>query len=194
MILTISEEYGSGAPEISAALSRSLGLRLYDKEIISQEAKTQGFYDDIKPLLGEAYRDSLLYAIAMNCGRGEPSGAAVRRLRQLAEQEPCILLEMGGNYILRDRQDLISVFLHADKKVRVAKVMEKEGVNPYQALRVISREDGGKEKFYQYYLGESWKSAAGYHLALDTGILGYNKTVRLLSMCAAPRNGPFAAD
>lgn len=188
MILTISEEYGSGAPEISAALSRSLGLRLYDKEIISQEAKTQGFYDDIKPLLGEAYRDSLLYAIAMNCGRGEPSGAAVRRLRQLAEQEPCILLEMGGNYILRDRQDLISVFLHADKKVRIARVMEKEGVDSRQALKLISRKDYGNERFYQYYLGESWKCATGYHLAVDTGVLGLDETVRLLSKCAGPRS------
>ena len=177
MVLTISQEYASGAPEIGEQLSKRLGIRLFEKEGLKEEAEKSGMYEDMKMFLTEEYYDSLLYAIAENYSCTQIGEIPFSQLRKIAARQPCIILGMGANYILQDREDLVSVFLHSEKEKRIEKIMELYDIKASKAEKLIDKEDKRKEKFYQYYMKGNWKSADGYHLTLDTGRLGIEKTV-----------------
>ncbi|MCH1981753.1 cytidylate kinase-like family protein [Ruminococcus sp. OA3] len=177
MILTISQEYASGAPEIGEQLARKLGIRLYEKEGLKEEAEKSGLYEDMKMFLTEEYYDSLLYAIAENYSCTQIGEIPFSQMRKIAGRQPCIILGMGANCILRERKDLVSIFLHSDKEKRIQKVMEMCGLKASKAKKLIDQEDKRKEKFYQYYMKGNWKSADEYHLTLDTGRLGIEQTV-----------------
>lgn len=180
MILTISQEYASGAPEIGEHLAKKLGIRLYDKEGLREEAEKSGLYEDMKMFLTEEYYDSLLYAIAENYSCTQIGEIPFSQMKKIAGRQPCIILGMGANYILRDRTDLVSVFLHSDKEKRIQKVMEMCDLNASRAEKLIDKEDKRKEKFYQYYMKGNWKSADEYHLTLDTGRLGIEQTLNFI--------------
>ena len=135
----------------------------------------------MKMFLTEEYYDSLLYAIAENYSCTQIGEIPFSQMKKIAGRQPCIILGMGANYILRDRTDLVSVFLHSDKEKRIQKVMEMCDLNASRAEKLIDKEDKRKEKFYQYYMKGNWKSADEYHLTLDTGRLGIEQTLNFIS-------------
>ena len=135
----------------------------------------------MKMFLTEEYYDSLLYAIAENYSCTQIGEIPFSQMKKIAGRQPCIILGMGANYILRDRKDLVSVFLHSDKEKRIQKVMEMcDLINASRAEKLIDKEDKRKEKFYQYYMKGNWKSADEYHLTLDTGRLGIEQTLNFI--------------
>ena len=97
-------------------LQKKLGIRLYDKEGLREEAEKAVFMRDMKMFLTEEYYDSLLYAIAENYSCTQIGEIPFSQMKKIAGRQPCIILGMGANYILRDRTDLVSVFLHSDKE------------------------------------------------------------------------------
>ena len=105
-------------------------------------------------------------------------------IKELAEEESCIILGRCANYLLRDRDDILRVFIHAPLEARRERIAEYSlSWSEREILRHIRTEDKRRAAYYHYYTGEEWRDASAYDLCLDSERLGEDGCVeRILSI------------
>ena len=122
-IITISREFGSGGRTIGKAVARKLGIPCYDAELITEMAKQSGFAEDYVREAGEYAPGGLLNSMFTSRAGGPTNEDILWQIQcnmvaQLAKKDPCVVVGRCGDYILRDRPDVLKVFVHADMAFR----------------------------------------------------------------------------
>ena len=189
-VITISRQYGSAGREIGEKLAEKLGVPFHDKSIIEHIVKEKGYCSEIIEQFDEKKPQSLLFSLAMNSYGNwyanddyRPLQTAVLKaqadvIRELAK-EPCVIIGRAADSIL-DSGTFTSVFIKADDKKRIARIMKRKNCLESEAVKAIKSTDKDRARFYQYYTDKKWGSAATYDIAVDSGVLGIDKTVELL--------------
>ena len=116
-IITIGREYCTGGNYIAEDVANALGIKLYDKELITMAAKHSGLSEEAVAASEKRHTHSLLYSL-YTMGNELPLGDQVfilqsRIIKQLAEEGPCVILGRCGDYVLRERKDVLRVFIYA---------------------------------------------------------------------------------
>ena len=93
-------------------------------------------------------------------------------IRKLAEEGPCIIVGRGADYILRDREDVLNVFLYADQADKLAYAMDTYGDRPEEAEQRVRQVDASRESYYHYLTRAKWGDLKRYHLSLNTSPIG----------------------
>lgn len=189
-IITISREYGAGGRSVGRLVAEKLGIPLYDKKLVEQVAKESGFAPRYIEEHGEhAPSGSVFsYAFAPQGVPGVMNGLSTsdylwnvqcKVILQLADQESCVIVGRNADYILKDRKDVLNVYLHADIPFRVARALElnPNEKNPESA---IAARDKRRRLNYQHYTGRTWGLSQNYHLCLDTSVLGIEQCADII--------------
>lgn len=172
MIITIGREYGSNGHRIGELVAEKLGVKVYDKENLAEEARKTDYYEDLQAFYEETPVNSLLYVIATRSYNGGRQGEVpFAFIRKIAEQEPCVIIGRCGNYILRNHPDAVNVFIHQPMKERVERIMKDQGISQSKAEMVVEREDKAREGFHTYYTDEKWNLADGYDLTINSSAM-----------------------
>lgn len=171
MIITIGREFGSNGHKIGEFVAQKLGIKLYDKESLAEEAKKTDRYEELRTFYEEEPVNSLLYVIATNSYGGKQGEVPFEFIRQLAEKDPCVIIGRCGNFILKDHPEAVNVFIHAPESYRVDRVANEMGISKLKAQRLIEKEDKAREGFHSYYSGEKWNLTDGYHLTIDSSVM-----------------------
>jgi cytidylate kinase len=186
-ILTISRTYGSGGRLIGQALAEKLDIPFYDKEIVAMVAKESGlsleFVGETGEFVGAADMAGTESGNAIYDALSLPDeimSMTNEVIRKLAEDGPCVIVGRCADYLLRDRDDVLNVFIHAPIKARIARVTGEYGVEPTKAKAEIDRIDKGRANHFRKYTLEKWGLAENYHLALDTGIFGIESSIEMI--------------
>ena len=184
--VTISREYGSGGREVGRKLADKLGIPLYDKEIIEQTAFKTGFAEDYVKKQGEyaSARNWIEYSFSARNSYGmSPEDYLWAKQREvildLVAKGPCVIVGRFADYILRERTDVLNVFIHADIEKRKHRITEiyKEPENTDKMLKDMDK----KRKFnYRYYTEQEWGKCQNYDLTLDSGSLGIDHCVDII--------------
>ena len=114
-IITLGREYCTGGRYIAKDVARALGIKLYDKELITMAAKNSGLSEEAVAASEKRHTHSLLYSL-YTMGNDLPLGDQVfilqsRIIKQLADEGPCVIVGRCGDYVLRDRKDVLRVFV-----------------------------------------------------------------------------------
>lgn len=169
MIITIGREYASNGHRIGELVAEKLGIRLYDRESLAEEARKTDYYKDLQAFYEETPVNSLLYVIATRSYNGHKQGEIpFSFIRKIAEKESCVIIGRCGNYVMRNRPDAVNVFIHQPRKDRIARVMRDYSVSEAKAEMMIEREDKAREGFHTYYTDEKWNIADGYDLTINS--------------------------
>ena len=189
-IITISREFGSGGRTIGRMIAEKLGIPFYDKELVEQIALESGFAPKYVEEHGEHSPSGSLFSYAF-APQGVPGvmnglstadflwNAQCSVILQLADKGPCVIVGRNADYILKDRKDVLNVFLHADIPHRVARVLEANPDEKNPEGRIAAR-DKRRRLNYQHYTGRTWGMAQNYHLCLDTSELGYEQCAQII--------------
>ena len=123
-IITLGREYCTGGRYIAKDVARALGIKLYDKELITMAAKNSGLSEEAVAASEKRHTHSLLYSL-YTMGNDLPLGDQVfilqsRIIKQLADEGPCVIVGRCGDYVLRDRKDVLRIFVYAPKEWRLA--------------------------------------------------------------------------
>ena len=143
-VITISRQYGSGGREIGKKLAEQLGIPFYDNEIISRAAKETGFSEAAFESVEDKATNSLLYSIAMgmNVFTSQDTGFAGLSLddriflaqsnviRKVAEEGACVIVGRCADYILKDLDDIVNVFISANLDFRIQRSIEIDQLSP----------------------------------------------------------------
>lgn len=186
-VITISREYGSGGRAIGERLAKELGIPFYNKELILMAAKESGLSEEYIKKTEQMKSTSFLYGLYMGAQQLPMNDQIFlvqsKIIRQVAEDGPCVIVGRCADYVLRERKDLMSVFIHAPLEFRAQranKVYEKEAGNMQDFVR---KKDKKRAAFYNYFSQNKWGDARHYHLAVSS-VYGVDFAVEVLKHAA----------
>lgn len=194
LVITISREYGSGGYAVGEALSKKLGIKLYDHDIIDSTAKALGYSREYVASKEQNISTSKLWELiftdksipeSMNPSQDDAIFVAESRtIRELAAKQSCIIIGRLANWVLRDRQNCIKVFVTSNLQSAITSVAAKDHLTPTEAERKIERINKGRSNHYFQYSGSHWTDARNYDLVVNTSTMGIDKAVELISQVA----------
>jgi len=189
-VIVISRQFGSGGRKIGRLLSDRLQIPYYDMALIEMAAKrsdsdyTALLEVDEKKVTRKWYefstevgREYQMKRIPMN---EELFTLQAEIIKDLAAQGPCIIIGRGADYILRENERMLSVFIHADTKTKQEIVSRHYNLSPEEAMALMKKTDKQRSIYYNYYTGYKWGDVDNYDVTLDRGRLGIEKCVDLL--------------
>jgi cytidylate kinase len=188
-IITISREFGSGGRTIGKLVAEKLGIPCYDKEIIEKVAESSGFTSEYIKQQGEyaAHRTRLGMALEAQGLSGYLSNQDSIWIEQrkiildLAEKGPCVIVGRCADSILKDRDDVLTVFIHASMAYRAERIVKVYGETEEAPEKRLKDKDKRRIAYYRYYTDTKWGVAQNYDVSLDSGRLGIDKCVEIIT-------------
>ena len=181
MIITIARQCGCGAIHVGKLLAEHYGIPFYTRKTLMDMAREHGVLDEMESFFDERPVDELLFAMS---SLGESQKALTEKpiqvLTDMIGQENCIIIGRCGNYIFRDRKDLVSVFLKGNLEERIANIRHEEGLGRLEAEEFVEHADDCRIAYHKYYTGLTWGNADDYDICLDTVRLGTEKTASII--------------
>ena len=194
-VITIARGFGSGGKDIGMRLSRELGIPCYDRQILTMASDHSGidesiFVENDEKLRGK-YIANFLRKVPVT-GVLEPSDRAfvsdvnvfnlqAEIIRTLASTESCIIIGKCADDILRERKNVISVYVEAPRNACVKSITEKMKVSPERAAKLIVSTDKYRANYYSYYTGgKKWNNPTNYDMVLNSDRIGREKCVEII--------------
>ena len=199
IVITMAREYASGGSEIARMVADELGIPLYNKELITIAAKKSGLTEEAIAASENQRSGSLIYSLYM-MGNTLPLADQVYILqsnviKELAEKESCIILGRCGDYVLRDRDNVLRTFVFAPLEQRIAFAKSRPGAKDMAALgqvrvgadgdsilghakdmadrlweTTLAKHDRARASYYNYYTENRWGEAKNYDLCLNAAL------------------------
>ena len=189
-IITISREFGSGGRFIGEKVAKKLGITYYDKNIISEIAEKSGLSPEYIQESAELSPKKGLFAYAF-AGR-DITGKSVedmvyeaqrKVILELAEKESCVIIGRNADFILRDWNDVLNVFIHGDMPEKIQRIMDLHNVEEKEAVKMMADIDKRRMTNYNFYTDQKWGKASNYTLCLNSSQLGYDRCEAIIMEC-----------
>ena len=189
-IITISREFGSGGRFIGEEVAKKLEIAYYDKNIISQIAEESGLSPEYVQKNAELSPKKGVFAYAL-IGR-DITGKSVedmvyeaqrKVILELAEKESCVIIGRNADYILRNRNEVLNVFIHGDMLEKIQRIRRLYSVKEQEAVKMMADTDKRRMTNYNYYTEQKWGKADNYTLCLNSSQLGYDRCEKIIMEC-----------
>ena len=189
VVITIGREYGSGGRLIAKQLSEELGITFYDKELITAVARKTGFSENfIRDSEHQRPTNSFLYdlytAVQTPSVPDQVFIAQAKVIKEAASRESCVIVGRCADYILREREDCLNVFIHASMAARADRIVRLYGSSEKSPEKRLEEKDKRRRVYYKHYTDGDWGMSQNYHLSLDSGIIGIQRCVDIISELA----------
>ncbi|MCR4787940.1 MAG: cytidylate kinase-like family protein [Lachnospiraceae bacterium] len=192
IVITVSRIYGSGGHTISKMLSEKLSIPYYDKDLIKLASEESGINESLFADADEKAKASFLRKIVKDVYNDDevlpPSSKdytseknlfniQANIIKKLADRESCIIIGRCAEYILKDYDNVLSVFIHAPMDYCIETAARVKNL-PFKGLEDFIRKDNKrKEDYHLSYTGKTWTDARNYDLCLDSSKLGFDRCV-----------------
>lgn len=182
-VITISREYGSGGRIIGKKVAEALGISFYDGELLSLVAKESGYTVDFVRQNDQKKTQSLLYHLYMGSQILPASDmifiAQSKVIKDLQEKENCVIVGRCADYVLRGRDSVINIFIHAPLLSRTERVKNEYGEKADNYKSYVQKQDKSRIAYYNYFADDAWGKAQTYDLAVNSDI-GIDNAVKLI--------------
>lgn len=195
IVITLARQYCSGGLKVGKRLAEELGINCYDSEMFRLVSDDKAM-TDCEVAHDARIKDTALFDIAKKTYEEQSDDAFAEEdeqllmrnlyayqsdiIRGLAEKESCVIVGRCANYILKDREDTISVFVHAPMDFRVRRASSIHNMPEPELESFIRSKDERKASYYHIYTGGDWQDASGYDLSLDTSKMGIRGCAELI--------------
>ena len=199
IIITIARQYGSGGREIGERIAELLGIPLYDKQLITDAAAKGSLNEEVLRSADESAANSLLYTLAMGSNH---FGAAMHFgykmplndklfilqseiIKEKAKDESCVIIGRCADYVLRDEEMVLRIFVYGDLDHRQARIAARHPeLKSAQVIDVINKTDKRRSSYYNFYTGNKWGKYDNYDMAINSSTLGIDGAAELIVSCA----------
>lgn len=185
IIINLGRQFGSGGKQVALELGRKLGINVYDNELITKAAESSGFSPDVFMKKDEkrnlfpvsSFFATQTFGSPKNYLNGENLFQIQSSvIRDIAEKESAVIVGRCADYILRDLDCTVDVFITAPRETRISMIMDRMKTSREKAEDLIEKTDRKRETYYNYYTFGNWGVASNYDLCVDSSILGIEGT------------------
>jgi cytidylate kinase len=193
-VITIARENGSGGRTIGEALAGRLGVPFYNRDILRMASDESGINEALFANAEKSFRNSLLFRVAKDAYNGEviPPDSdnfvsnenlfryQAKVMLGLAQSESCVVIGRCADFILRDRPNVLRVFIHAPEDARARTLMERHNISEAEARRRMRQVDKRRADYYRAFTGSDWRDAGHYDMCFDSDHMGQDKIIRFI--------------
>jgi len=191
--MCIGRQLGSGGHDIGRMLANDFDARYYDKEILKLAAQESGFSkeyfeqnDERHGFLHSIFHSRTSHLTDNAFYQNNFSQEALFKfqsdaIRKAAAEGSCVFVGRCADYVLRDMDNVVTVFITAPMDFRISNIVSRQGVTPDEARKLIEQGEHRRAEYYNYYTGKRWGHAASYDLCIDTSILGVEETEKIIA-------------
>jgi cytidylate kinase len=193
IIIVVGRQVGAGGQEIGRMLAQEFGAKYYDRELLSLAAKESGFSarlfkqnDERKGFLRGLFNVQMPHLSGGSLYGADFSQEGMFKfqsdaIRKAAEEGSCVFLGRCADYVLRDFENVVNVFVTASMDFRVDIVSRVKGIDAEQARKLIAHVENRRAQYYNYYTGKKWGAAESYDLCVGASLLGLEETQKLIA-------------
>ncbi|MDE6867605.1 MAG: cytidylate kinase family protein [Clostridia bacterium] len=170
VIITISREHGSGGKQIGKIVAERLGIPFYYKEMTALAAKESGLD---KEFISDINADSpdIMYDLYLSSNAVQQAVIAQDKIiKKIAENGSCVIVGRAADWVLRDNEDVVKVFIHAPEEYRVKRITEIYGDTEAQAKKNAKRSNSKRASYYKNVTGQNWGESKNYNLCVDSSV------------------------
>ena len=194
-VVTVGRQFGSGGREIGKLIAKGLGIAYYDKELLTEAAKSSGVNADFFEAADE--RTPSFFSSLWSFSTGYSSGAYFTGdtplsndsiykaqsnvMMELADRGPCVIVGRTADYILRNYCNVVSVFIHASMEARIARIIARGDCdNRKDAEAMAEKKNKLRAEYYNFYTDKKWGDAQSYDLCIDSSLFGAQETAQTI--------------
>ncbi len=171
IVVTISREYGSGGRFVGKLVAEKLGIPFYDKELISLSAKKSGLSEEYIKMTDETKSSNY-----ENNNDDRLFIAEQKVIESLAHKSSCVIVGRCADYILRDKKNVLKVFLYSDLDSMKKRAIKYYGLDEKKAIKQIDKTNKERAKHYKFYTNRNWKDFTNYDVAFHVDKYGVEAT------------------
>lgn len=193
-IICIGREYGSGGREIGEKLAEKLGIPCYDKVLLKQAAIDSGLTESLFENADERRNSWIWNAFCMGNPTADTMMTAAtdyltndslfymqsRTIKKLAFEGSCIFIGRCAESVLENHEEVLSVFIHADKEERIERIMKRQGVDHKKAENLMNKMDKRRADYHNYYSDSKWGRCGSYDMSISSSKFGIEGAVRMI--------------
>lgn len=192
IIINIGRQLGSGGLVIAKMLAEDLGCNFYDKELLNLAARESGFSekffeqnDEKKGFFRSLFHMHAPFVSDSNFYNNKLSQESLFQfqsdaIRKAASEHSCVFVGRCADYVLRDFDNTVSVFITADLDERISRVCERHNCTEDEAKKIIEGKESTRSSYYNYYTGKEWGHSSSYDLCINSSILGMQGTAEFI--------------
>lgn len=193
-VITIARGYGSGGRAIGQMLAEELNIGFYDRELLKLASDASGIHEGLFAQADETAKNPLLQSIAKKVYKGQiipPDrddfisnenlfNYQAKIIKELAQNESCVIVGRCADFILKDLDNVLRIYVHASSEDCVKTVEELAVCSKKQVKNYIQTIDKRRAAYYHYFTGRDWKDADNYDLCLNTSHLSRTQCIELV--------------
>lgn len=184
MVITIGCEYGSGGPEIGRQIAEELGIEYYDRDLVDKVVEQIGVDRELVEKADEGSNVKYEFETKLGPRFANLTNRVIYTqfevIKKMAENESCVIIGRCSDYILKDRDDCLNIFIYAPDDVRIKTIMEKEKVSKKVALELMKKNDEMLHERYMAITGSNRGDRKNRDILINSNVLGWDMTVKYL--------------
>jgi len=182
VVITISREYGSGGRYIGELVAKKLGLKLYDKEIITKLSETTGLSTEYieKHEQKTSILDNLNNGYYYNLNNNDELFIKESNLIKELAKEPCVIIGRCADYILKNKKNIIKIFIYSNMEDKINRATKYYKIDKNKAEKEINKINKLRSNHYKHYTNQEWNNPENYDLCINSDTLGVEETANLI--------------
>ena len=192
LVITIARSYGSGGLTLAKKLSEELGIPVYDREILRMASDQSGISEELFGQADEHIRKIIISAKGKYKGLPlTPEYSAFTSddnlfelqadvIKRIANTQSCIFVGRCADYILRNRDYVLSLFFYASEADCLERLRKQVSGTDEELIKRMRAIDKHRADYYRYYTGHDWNDARNYDFCMDTGVMSYDKLIEVV--------------
>lgn len=186
--ITISRQFGTNGKEIGQIVAKKLDITYYDKEIMYQIAKDMdmdpSFFDEENKndagFFSISNRNFALTNMTELSLNSQLYNKSSEWIQSIADKESAVIIGRCGNYILKEKKNVIRVFCYCDLETRIKVAIEKHGLKGRKVKKFVETQDQRRSGFYEFYTHQKWGDPSDYDLMINTAHVSLEEAVELI--------------
>lgn len=189
-VITIGREFGSGGRIIAQRVAEALGIPFYDKALITLAAKESGLSEEYIREAEQHKTSSFLYNLYMSTQNlpinDQVFIAQSECIRKVAAEGPCVIVGRCSDYVLRNHDNVLNVFVHAPLEARIERAKSEYKLQAPDMKAYVLKQDKNRASYYEHFVERPWGKCQDYDLSINSR-LGLNTIVRMIIDLAKER-------
>ena len=193
IIICVGRQLGSGGHDIARMLAADFNAKYYDQELLNLAAKESGFSekffeanDEQRGIFRSLFHLHASHVSDNNLYQNNFSQESLFKfqsdaIEKAANEGSCVFVGRCADYVLRNRDNVVNIFISASKRFRIEQIMAKQHLDFSAARKFMQQCEGKRAAYYNYYTGKKWGAAESYDLCIDASILGLQATEKLIA-------------
>lgn len=194
LVITIGRQCGSKGKLIGEKLAEAMGVKCYDKELLSEAAKHSGLCEELFETHDEKPTNSFLYSLVMDTySLGYTTSAYMDMpinhkiflaqfdtIKKLADEESCVIVGRCADYALAEYPNTVTVFITGNEADKLEYLQQLYNVNESKAKDIMVKTDKKRASYYNYYASKRWGDAKSYDLCINSSAVGVDGAVKII--------------